>query len=80
MSDREHDKDSLRRLRNSPEVERALKQFQKYANPAADKAEYNARFEYAFNLSADRRASIDALVAQGVPFLEAYEVVLGKAT
>lgn len=78
MSDREHDKDSLRRLRNSPEVERALKQFQRYANPAADKAEYNARFEYAFNLSPDRRASIDALVAQGMPFLEAYDAVTNR--
>lgn len=80
MSDREHDKDSLRRLRNSPEVEKALKQFQKYANPSASKREYDARYEYAFNLSPDRRASIDALVSEGTPFLEAYEVVLGKAS
>lgn len=78
MSDREHDKDSLRRLRNSPEVEKALKQFQKYANPAGDKAEYNARFEYAFNLSPDKRASVDSLVAQGMAFLEAYDAVTNR--
>lgn len=72
------DKDSLRRLRNSPEVERGLKQFQKYANMGDNTAEYKARYEYAFHLSDDKRSTIDSLMAQGMSFMEAFDAATSR--
>lgn len=78
MSDRDHDADTLRRLRYSPEVERGLKQFQKYANPSDRPAEYKARYEYTFTLSPDKRTAIDELVNQGFTFVDAYHAVTSR--
>jgi hypothetical protein len=70
--------DDLKSIRRSAAVERNLLQFRKYAAKGDDSREYKARYDYTFDMSPDRRASIDALMGQGLSFLEAYDAATNR--
>ena len=69
--------DDLKSIRRSAAVERNLMQFRRYA-AQGDSREYKARYDYTFDMSPDRRASIDALMGQGLSFLEAYDAASNR--
>jgi hypothetical protein len=68
-------KEVARKARNTPEVERSLRQFLNHDGPKGNNKNYDRRYDFMFVLTPDQRAEVNLRIDAGMSFDEAFDEV-----